>query len=149
MTFFVTFTFVKKLAVFLLLLAPVPVAGQSDVIGKWKSVDENSGEPKSIVELTERKGKLFGKILRIFPKPGEDPDPTCEKCPDTRLHQKIVGMEIITDMALDGDAWSGGSILDPEAGKIYSCKLWIENNSLKVRGYSWPFYRTQTWERVP
>ena len=57
-------------------------------------------------------------------------------------------MEIIKGMKKSGDEYSEGNILDPEVGKIYSCKLWIEGNDLKVRGYWGPFYRTQTWHKA-
>jgi uncharacterized protein (DUF2147 family) len=58
-------------------------------------------------------------------------------------------MEILQKMKKAGDEYSEGNILDPENGKIYRCKLWLENGDLKVRGYWGPFFRTQTWKRVP
>ncbi|MFZ6013633.1 MAG: DUF2147 domain-containing protein, partial [Bacteroidota bacterium] len=72
-------------------------------------------------------------------------------CPeeDYRYKKKVIGMEIIRDMALLDDAYTDGNILDPEVGKIYRCKLWLDGKDLKVRGYWGPFYRTQTWHRVP
>lgn len=123
---------------------------QSTIVGKWKSVDDETNEVKSIVEIFEKGGVVYGKILKIFPKVGEDTDPICDQCPteDGRFKKKIIGMEIIKDMKKSGDEYTEGSILDPEVGKIYSCKLWIEGNDLKVRGYWGPFYRTQTWHRA-
>lgn len=120
---------------------------QTSIIGKWKSVDDNTGYPRSIVEISEREGKIYGKIIKLFPKPEEDPDPVCDKCSpeDPRFNKKIIGMEIIKEMSHDDDEYSGGSILDPEVGKVYRCKVWLEAGKLKVRGYLGPFYRTQTW----
>lgn len=120
---------------------------QTSIIGKWKSVDDNTGDPRSIVEISEREGKIYGKIIKLFPKPEEDPDPVCDKCSpeDARFNKKIIGMEIIKEMSHDDDEYSGGSILDPEVGKVYRCKVWLEAGKLKVRGYLGPFYRTQTW----
>jgi len=120
---------------------------QTSIIGKWKSVDDNTGDPRSIVEISEREGKIYGKIIKLFPKPEEDPDPVCDKCSpeDARFNKKIIGMEIIKEMSRDDDEYSGGSILDPEVGKVYRCKVWLEAGKLKVRGYLGPFYRTQTW----
>ena len=120
---------------------------QSSILGKWKTVDE-SGEEKSIIEIFERDGKAYGRIVKIFTT--EDPDPICDKCPedDPRYRQKIVGMEIIQDMQLIGDEYSGGSILDPQEGKIYRGRLWLEEGRLKVRGYWGPFYRTQLWNKA-
>lgn len=135
----------------LLFVLPITLFAQNSILGKWKTIDDNTGKEKSILEITERNGKVYGKILKIFTQPGEEPDPVCDKCPedDARYKKKIIGMEIIKDMVRDGDEYTGGSILDPEVGKIYRCKLWTEDNDLNVRGYWGPFYRTQTWKRVP
>ena len=103
-----------------------------------------------MVEIAERDGRLYGKVIKIFSKPGEDPDPVCDKCSrdDARYNKKIIGMEIIKDLKKAGNEYEDGSILDPEEGKVYRCKLWVEGSELKVRGYWGPFYRTQTWRRV-
>ena len=123
---------------------------QSSVLGKWVTIDDNSGEQRSVVELSERNGKVYGKIVKIFPRPGKDPDPICNECPedDARHKKKIIGMEILQGMNKDGDNYDGGNILDPESGKIYRCKIWIEDSNLMVRGYWGPFYRTQVWKRA-
>jgi uncharacterized protein (DUF2147 family) len=57
----------------------------------------------------------------------------------------IVGLEIIRNMEKDGDEYEDGDILDPENGKVYRCKLWVEEGKLRVRGYISFLYRTQTW----
>jgi len=47
--------------------------------------------------------------------------------------------------------WEDGTICDPKNGKIYDCEMWFEPgkpNELKVRGYFYFVYRTQTWVRV-
>src|SRR5688572_19864085 len=130
-----------------LLFSTILSYGQSSVLGKWKTVDE-SGEEKSIIEIFERNDKVYGKIVRIFTQ--EDPDPICEQCPsdDPRFGKKIIGMEIIKDMVKDGEEYAQGTILDPQDGKIYRCRIWTEGADLKVRGYWGPFYRTQTWKKV-
>lgn len=120
------------------------------VVGKWKTIDDSSGEERSIVELYERNGLVYGKVIKTFLKPGEDPDPVCDQCSpdDHRYNKKIIGMEILRKMKKSGSEYSDGDILDPENGKVYRCKLWIEDGDLKVRGYWGPFYRTQTWKKV-
>lgn len=119
------------------------------VVGKWKTIDDESGEPRSNVEVFERGGKLYGRIVKLYRKPTEDQDPICTKCDeeDVRFKKKIIGMEILKNMVKDSDEYSGGEILDPNNGKIYRCKLWLEGKELKLRGYLGPFYRTQTWIR--
>jgi len=131
-------------------VAPQLFAQQDPIIGKWKTIDDETGEPKSIVEIYMRNGKFYGRVDSLFRKPGEDPNPKCDKCPedDPRYNKPVLGMEIIKDMKKDGDEYTGGTILDPKKGKIYRCKLWIEDGKLKVRGYIAFLYRTQTWYRV-
>lgn len=129
----------------------IPVFGSAQtIVGKWTTIDDNSGQEKSVVEIFEKGGKYFGKITRLFRDPSEDPDPVCDECEsdDPRYKKKIIGMEIIRNMQKSGDDYEHGDILDPENGKVYRCKLWIEGNELKVRGYWGPFFRTQSWKKA-
>jgi len=134
------------LSIFLLSLL-VNVASAQSIVGKWKTIDDVTGKPKSIVQIFESGGKYYGKILQIIPDPGDDPDPVCNECSGRRKGQKVIGMQIIEDMVRkDNDEYVDGEILDPENGKVYDCKLWVESGKLKVRGYVLFLYRTQTWE---
>lgn len=119
----------------------------AQVTGKWKTIDDETGDQKSIVEIFERDGKLYGRITKLFRKPGEDQDPVCDKCEkeDPRYGKKIIGMEIIRGLTASDGEYSGGDILDPNNGKVYRCRIWREGEDLMVRGYWGPFYRTQTW----
>lgn len=140
-----------KLAGLVLLFSVFWIAGayaqSNSIVGKWKTIDDKTKEPKSIVHIFERDGKYYGKIESLFIKEGDNPDPVCDKCPDKdpRKDQPTKGMEILKDLVQKGDGYSGGTILDPKEGKIYSCKLWVENGNLMVRGYIAFFFRTQTW----
>lgn len=140
----------KKTLIFILLLAPIWAFGQNDITGKWKTIDDETGDAKSIVSIYERDGKLYGKIVKLFREPGQDPDPVCDECPedDPRYNKKVIGMEIIKDLIKEGDKFIDGTVLKPDEGKIYDCKIWIENGKLKIRGYWGFFYRTQTWLRA-
>ena len=131
-------------------LTAAPGQSESSILGRWKTIDDVTGEVKSIVEILEHQGKVFGKIIKIFPKPNDDPDPVCDECSpdDPRFKKKIIGMEIIRNLEKTGEEYAGGDILDPENGKVYRSKIWVEGKVLKVRGYWGPFYRTQTWQRA-
>lgn len=126
-------------------------AQHDDITGLWKSIDDETGEPKSVVKLYLEDGKLYGDIVKLFRKDGEDPDPICDKCDedDARYNQKITGMTIITEMEFqeDDNEWEDGEIMDPKKGKTYDCKLWVEEGKLQVRGYVLFFHRTQEWLR--
>ena len=139
-----------KILFTLLLLSLSCISAAQSPIGKWKTVDDNTGKERSYVSIFEKDGKLFGKIVALFPEEGREADPVCKECTDHRKGQKIVGLQMLENLEKDGNEWSGGEILDPENGKIYRCKIWLENNGkeLKVRGYIAFFYRTQTWYKV-
>lgn len=120
-------------------------------IGKWVTIDDETGKKKSMVELYKVDGKLYGKITYLFPREGREENPKCKKCTDDRKDQPLVGLQIVRNLKWDGSVWEGGTIVDPENGKIYSLKLWLQtdnSNYLNVRGYIGPFYRTQKWVRV-
>ncbi|HEY0653394.1 MAG TPA: DUF2147 domain-containing protein [Chryseosolibacter sp.] len=138
-----------KSLIALILVLPFTGFGQS-IVGKWVTIDDNSGEEKSVVEIFEKGGKFFGKVTKLYRDANEDPDPVCDECDndDPRYKKKIIGMEIIRDMKKSGEEYSDGDILDPENGKVYKCKLWIEGGELKVRGYWGPFFRTQSWKKA-
>lgn len=123
-----------------------------DVLGKWSTIDDETGRKKSIVEIYKDGDKLYGKIIELFRLPEEDPDPICDKCDedDPRYNQKVNGMVILEGLEWDDDEWDDGTIMDPKNGKVYSCKLWLKDGKLQVRGYMGfsLIGRSQTWLRV-
>lgn len=134
-----------KIALFLISLSFVSNTNAQSIVGKWKTIDDETGKEKSIVEIFMKDGKAYGKVIKLFRTPEEDQDPICNVCEDYRKGKKIIGMTIITDMVKDDDEWEGGEILDPNNGKIYDCKLWVEDGNLHVKGYVAFFFKTQTW----
>jgi len=132
----------------LILITGNAYAQNAAIIGQWQTIDDETGKPKSIVQIDEQAGKVYGKIVQLFRKPEEDPNPVCHKCTDYRKNQKVIGMVILEQLEPKNKEWSGGKILDPANGKIYACKIWLEQGQLKVRGYLGLFFRTQTWQRV-
>ena len=124
--------------------------GQTSV-GKWITIDDETNKKKSIVELYKEDGKLYGKIVYLFPREGREPNAKCKECEDDRKDQPLIGLQIVRDLEWDGASWKNGTIVDPEDGKVYTLKLWRESDSpnyLNVRGYIGPFYRTQKWVKV-
>ncbi|MEY4730389.1 MAG: hypothetical protein RL020_1547 [Pseudomonadota bacterium] len=124
-------------------------ADSSSIIGAWKSIDDGNGKPRSIVRISESGGMYEGAIEKLFPEPNEDANPKCDKCQGELKDKPILGMKIINQMKKHEDEYKHGTIMDPDNGKIYKCKLWLEDGGkkLKVRGYIGPLFRTQTWLR--
>ena len=128
-----------------LLGSDVVLAADSPV-GKWKTIDEKSGKVVSEVELYDQGGKLFGKIVGLTdPINAQGQPKKCTACTGEDKDKPIVGLVIIKELSPDKDRYKGGTILDPDDGKIYKAEVWPEDGKLKVRGYLGVFYRTQTW----
>jgi len=135
-----------------LLASAVTAMAQADTpVGTWQTIDDHTGQPKALVQIVDSgNGTLSGKVIKGL-GPNDQPDRRCTACTDARKDQPILGMTIIDDMKKDGDAWDHGQILDPENGKLYKCKMHLEDggNKLVVRGYIGVSLlgRSQTWVR--
>lgn len=143
------------MAALVLTLAPVMALAQgASPVGKWKTIDDETNAPRSLVEITEVNGELQGRILQIFQRPDEKPDPVCDACEGERKGKPVVGMTFLWGLKPDGsNEWASGSVLDPKNGKIYNAKATLTEGGqkLRLRGFigSPIFGRTQIWLREP
>ena len=131
---------------FLVWLSMISV--QAQVTGRWSTYDDADGKEKSVVEIYEQQGKLFGKVVRLAPTVK---NPNCVKCTGELKDKPLVGMVIIKDLTKTANGGKDGKVLDPNNGKIYSCYLeLVEPDKLKLRGYigAAAFGRTQYWYRA-
>ncbi len=122
--------------------------GQSP-IGTWKTIDDETKQAKSYVEIFEKDGKLYGKVIMILTKGKENAK--CTDCTGALKNKPIVGMQILSGLKKDGKEWNGGKIIDPNNGKEYKAKMSLNgSDKLDVRGYIGISLvgRTQTWQRV-
>lgn len=143
-------------------IAPNPASPSSltSPLGQWKTIDDVTGKIKSIVQIREQNGVLYGTVVEVFDPPA--PDPLCIHCPGAFKNRPVVGLQILWGLRKNGAdkngadksgaEWTGGQILDPENGKIYRCLLTLADNgqTLRLRGYIGfsLFGRTQRWLRV-
>jgi hypothetical protein len=131
----------------ILLVAGVPGTGGT-VRGTWQTFDETSGKVVSEVQLHDQGGKLFGKITALAePNDARGRPKVCTRCPGADKDKPIVGLVIIRALTLDGARYRGGTIMDPEDGKVYEAEVWPEDGKLKVRAQAGFLDRTRTWVR--
>ena len=119
------------------------------VIGKWKTIDDETGDAKSIVEVYSKSGKIYAKVVEILDL--EHKNSVCKKCSGEDKNKSILGLTIIKGLSKDGSEYNSGEILDPKNGKLYKCALSLESkDKLKIRGYIGfsLLGRTQYWHRV-
>lgn len=119
----------------------------AQIEGKWKTIDDETGKPKSIVEIFKKTdGKYYGKITQLLIKPENN---NCVKCKDDRKNKPLIGLEIIRGLSKDGDEFGGGTITNPKDGKSYKTEIERDGNTLKVKALLMGIaVKTQTWHLV-
>jgi uncharacterized protein (DUF2147 family) len=130
---------------------PAEATDTSTPVGVWRTIDDATKKPRALVQIFARNGLLYGRVSDIL-----DPrftDARCVACSGDRQNQPVQGLEIIRDMRPDGDHWDGGTILDPQTGAVYHCRMHLgpDGQTLVVRGFIGfsLLGRSQTWQRMP
>lgn len=123
----------------------------STPIGLWRTIDDKTGQARGVVRVYQVDGRYFARIERSVAT-GDD-GRKCTACTDERKDQPFVGLVLMRNVRLDNGKYSGGDILDPNTGSVYSCSFALEDEgkTLAVRGYLGVslFGRTQKWLREP
>ena len=132
----------------LLLLSMSASAQISNILGDWKTVDDKTGEQRSVVTIYKGSdGLYYGKISKMLMYGS---DLRCEACKDEDHNAPIEGLVIIRGMKAKDGQLVGGKVLDPESGKFYYGKIYLKDGKLVLRGSLDKrgfLGRNQTWIR--
>lgn len=132
----------------ILLLSLTTSAQVSSILGDWKTVDDKTGEQRSVVTIYKGSdGLYYGKISKMLMYGS---DLRCEACKDEDHNAPIEGLVIIRGMKAENGELVGGKVLDPESGKFYYGKIYLKDGKLVLRGSLDKrgfLGRNQTWIR--
>lgn len=127
--------------------------GPATAAGLWQQVDGATGQSEGWFLIYENNGLYEGAIAKIFPRPGDDPNPICAKCQGEQKNAPSLGLTIIKLMHRNGLKYEDGTILDPRDGNVYNALMELspDGQKLTVRGYLGIalFGQNQIWYRLP
>jgi hypothetical protein len=122
------------------------------VVGMWEQVNDD-GKVGSWFHIYERDGIYEGRIVRMFPRRGDKPNPICTKCPGDQKNQPTLGLTLIKGMQRKGLNYENGTVLDPRDGSVYQARMELspDGQKLMMRGFLGIdlFGHSQIWRRLP
>ena len=140
----------RSLMLVALLAVPAVASAQDSPAGRWQTIDDDTGKPKSVVEIYRSKdGNYAGKVVEIIDT-SKGSHPLCDKCRGSNHNKPVKGMVILWGLKPDGAGkWNGGSVLDPENGKTYRSKIELleDGGKLGMSGCIAFICRQQVWIR--
>ena len=143
----------KKITLMLGLLGLSALANAADPLNGtvWKTIDDETKQPKAIVKFTEQKNGTLTASIQSILTPGEEN--ACTKCEGPYKNKSLKGLTIVRGLKNSGGTnYDSGSILDPQSGKTYKLKGQLADGGqkLQLRGYIGvaALGRDQTWVRV-
>ena len=135
----------------LLALTTSASAQLNTILGDWKTVDDKTGEQRSVVTIYKGSdGLYYGKISKLLMY--TELDLKCDKCQGADHNAPIEGLVIIRGLSYkkEKNQLEGGRVLDPESGKFYYGKIYPKDGKLILRGSldkRGLLGRNQTWIR--
>ncbi|TCM68739.1 uncharacterized protein (DUF2147 family) [Acinetobacter calcoaceticus] len=141
----------KKIVLALGLLTTAMFANAADPLNGtvWKTIDDETKQPKALVKFTEQKNGTLTATIQSILAPGEEN--SCTKCEGPYKNKSLKGVNIVQNLKnVGGNSYDGGTILDPKNGKSYKLKGELAGNKLNLRGYIGVSLigRNQTWIRA-
>ena len=121
------------LGIMVLLMGISSNAQVSAILGDWKTVDDKTGERRSVVTIYKGSdGLYYGKISKMLMY--QELELKCEACKGEDHNAPIEGLVIIRGMKAEDGQLVGGKVLDPESGKFYYGKIYMKDGKLVLRG---------------
>lgn len=131
----------KKIVLMLCLLVSLRTFAQGDrIIGLYWSPKKDAK-----IEIYKKGGQYFGRsVWALNPrKDTENPNGALKT-------RQLLGVDLFSGFIYEDGAYTAGKVYDPESGKTYDCKMNLNGEVLKVRGYIGIslFGRTEYFQRI-
>ncbi len=135
-------------AVMMFALGGLCAAADEAIVGVWSMPvlkGKDRGKERAQVEIYEKDGTYFGKIVKLTTAP---PDAVCVKCKGDKKDKPLLGMVILRDMTKEPGQYAG-KVLEFEEGKEYKCKILpVSKEKLKVTACLMFICDSHYWTRI-
>ncbi|HPI51598.1 MAG TPA: DUF2147 domain-containing protein [Smithellaceae bacterium] len=144
----------KILIAFLALLLvasflPAGHAADPSIAGVWSLPvlkGKDKGKERFQVEIFEKDGVYYGKIVKLTSLPE---NALCTKCKKERKDKPLMGMLMLWNLKKEAGRYVEGKIYDVEAGKEYKCSIvQITPDRLKITASVLFLSESHYWTRV-
>ena len=109
-------------------------AADASIAGVWSMPvlkGKDKGKERLQVEIFEKNGAYYGKIVKLAP--GVPADAVCTKCTKDRKDKPLMGMLILWDLKKEAGRYVEGTVYDVDEGKDYKCSAaLVAQDKLKI-----------------
>jgi uncharacterized protein (DUF2147 family) len=124
-------------------------AAESSIVGVWSLPilkGKDKGKERSNVEIFERNGVYYGKIVKLTTVPA---NALCTTCKKERKDKPLMGMVILRDLKKEAGRYVEGRIYEVEEGSEYKCSLTLMSpDRIKVTACLLFICESHDWTRV-
>ncbi len=124
-------------------------AADSSIAGVWSVPflkGKDKGKERSHVEIFEKDGVYYGKIIKLSTVPANT---LCAKCKGDKKDKPLMGMLVLWNLKKEAGRYADGKIMDADDGKEYTCSLVLASpDRLKVTASLLFLSESHYWTRV-
>ena len=126
---------------------------EQGIAGLWKSRDQKSDKPRSLVAVYKYKDMYYGRMIATYDENGNIKDTILEKkdkATGVVGNPPYCGMDFVYNVKQEehDPLKYKGKIIDPEKGKVYNAEFWLDGENLIVRGEVWIFGENIPWHKA-
>lgn len=143
-------TVIFAVAVFILIaVSGFSIAADQSIVGVWSLPilkGKDTGKERSQVEIFEKDGVYYGKIVKLTTVPA---NALCTKCKKDKKDKPLMGMLVLWGLKKEAGRYVDGNILDVDEGKDYKCSMALaSSDKLKVTASLLFISESHYWTRV-
>jgi uncharacterized protein (DUF2147 family) len=134
---------------FFMAFSSVGWTAEPSIAGVWSVPTlkgKDKGKERLNVEIFEKDGIYYGKIVKLSTAPV---NALCTTCKKERKDQPLMGMLMLWNLKKEGSRYVEGKIYDVEEGSEYKCSISLAaQDKLKVTACLFFLCESHYWPRV-